>query len=124
MVVITDTAQSDITDAAGQFSIAEVIPGTYTAIKADAPSYLPAVCTAPAVSAPTTTLASVTLLSGDINDDDLVDIADAAAVGSSLGEIGSGLATDINRDEVVDILDIILVSINYGEGAQTWNCQP
>jgi hypothetical protein len=121
-VMLTDTAQNDITNAAGQFSIAAVIPGIYTSITADAPNYLPAVCNAPIVTAPATNLTTVSLLSGDVNDDDIVDIVDASSVGVALGETGTGLATDINRDEVVDILDIILVSVNFGEGAQTWDC--
>jgi hypothetical protein len=74
------------------------------------------------VTAPETTLATVTLKSGDVNDDDIVDIGDATAVGLDLGATGPGLTTNINRDSAVDILDIILVSINFGQGIQTWNC--
>jgi hypothetical protein len=74
------------------------------------------------VTAPETTLTTVTLKSGDVNDDDIVDIADATAVGLNLGTADPGLATNINRDSTVDILDIILVSVNFGEGIQTWNC--
>ncbi len=121
-VVVDDTGQSDTTDTTGQFSIADVIPDTYTSITADAAGYLPAVCTAPDVTAPDTVLAAVTLKSGDVNDDDVVDITDATAVGLDLGSTEPGLATDINRDGGVDILDIILVSISFGEGVQSWDC--
>ena len=122
VVTIDDSSQNATTDAAGNFSIADVTTGPHTSITVDAPGYLPAVCTAPIISAPTTSLAAVILRSGDVNDDALVDISDAAAVGINIGVSGSGLATDINRDGVVDILDIILVSVNFGQGSQTWNC--
>jgi hypothetical protein len=123
-VVISDTLQSDTTDATGNFSIADVSTGIHTAITADAAGYLSAVCSSPTVTAPTTILLPVTLLSGDINDDNLVDITDATAVGAAFGQTGPALAADINHDEIVDIFDIILVSINFGEiGPQVWTCQ-
>ncbi len=121
-ITIADSGQNGVTDAAGHFSITGVAVGAHTSITADAPGYLPAICATPVVSAPTTTLAAVSLRSGDVNDDNMVDITDAAAVGLKLGETGTGLSTDINRDNTVDILDIILVSINFGQGSQTWNC--
>jgi hypothetical protein len=121
-VILDGSSESGTTDAAGNFSIADVSPETYPAITADASGYLPAVCTDPTIIAPETTLASVLLLSGDINDDDIVNIDDATAIGASFGLTGSGLAADINRDDEVDIFDIILVSVNFGEGLQTWDC--
>ena len=121
-MTIDDSGQSDTTEATGLFSIADVVAGAHTSITADAPSYLPAVCTAPTITAPETVLATVTLRSGDVNDDDFVDITDATAVGLSLGETSPGLSTNINRDGIVDVLDIILVSVNFGKGPQTWSC--
>ncbi|MFN8453864.1 MAG: carboxypeptidase regulatory-like domain-containing protein [Anaerolineae bacterium] len=115
---------SATTDASGNFSLTNVPAGTYTSVSADAPGYLPAVCNAPVVTAPLTTLANVTLLSGDINDDGVVNIVDGTTVGTSFGETGSDLPADLNRDGEVDIFDIILVSINFGQtGPQTWVCQ-
>ncbi|MBN1995775.1 MAG: hypothetical protein JW953_24025 [Anaerolineae bacterium] len=122
VVSVDDSGQSYTTGATGQFSIVDVTPGLHTSITADAPGYLPSVCTAPTITAPETILVTVALKSGDVNGDNIVDITDATAVGLSLGNTGPGLPTDINRDEIVDVLDIILVSINFGEGVQTWNC--
>ena len=121
-------ASSDTTDAAGDFSIADVPAGPYTAITADAAGYLPAVCLSPTVTISETVWSAVSLLSGNIVDDPppappIIDIADATAVGASFGATGPDLAADINRDLIVDIFDVILVSVNYGQvGPQAWDC--
>ena len=121
--VTIDGGQIGTTDTTGNFSIADVATGSLNSITADAPGYLPAVCTGLTVTTPDTSLTSVTLLSGDINDDKLVDITDATTVGASFGQTGSELPADITRDGMVDIFDIVLVSVNFGEeGPQTWNC--
>ncbi len=113
-----------MTDATGNFSMADVSAGMQT-ITADAPGYLSALCANVEVTAPATALAPVSLLSGDINGDDLVDVVDAAAVGTGFGQAGSDLPADITQDELIDIYDIVLVSVNYGEaGPQTWECAP
>ncbi len=122
-VTIDDTAQSDVTDASGNFTVTNVPAGAHSSISAQAAGYLSAACISPTLTASETTLETVTLLSGDINGDELVDVTDATTVGASFGATGSGLPADINRDDIVDIFDIILVSINYGEvGPQEWNC--
>ncbi len=115
---------SATTDTGGNFSILNVPEGPYTSVTADAPGYLPAVCNSPTITAPLTTLASIALLSGDVNDDGVVNILDGTAVGVAFGTTGSGLPEDVNRDGEVDIFDIILVSVNFGQGSQTWVCLP
>jgi hypothetical protein len=118
------TVLSGTTDANGNFAIADVPAGTLASISADADGFLPAVCTAPTASAPDTDLLPVTLLSGDVNDDNIIDITDATAVGVSFGETGPGLAADINRDGIVDVFDVILIAVNFGQvGPQAWTCQ-
>jgi outer membrane biosynthesis protein TonB len=127
-VTVDDSAQSDTTDADGNFSIADVTTGAHSSITADASNFLPAVCTGPSVTAPETALAPVTLLNGDIvvtdDSENIIDIADATAVGVSFGLTGPDLDADLNQDGVVDILDIILVSVNFGQGVQVWDCLP
>ena len=60
-------------------------------------------------------MATVTLLAGDINGDDHVDIFDLVTVGSQFGSTSpSPAAADINGDGVVDIVDIVLLAKNYG----------
>ena len=124
VVTVDDTAKSGTTDAAGNYAIADVTAGVHSSITADATGFLSAVCTSPTVTAPETNLLAATLLSGDVNDDDVVDITDGTAIGTNLGDSGPGLAADINQDEIVDVLDLILVSVNFGTtGPQEWVCQ-
>jgi hypothetical protein len=122
-VTVADSGQDATTAASGNFTISGVPSGSHSSITADAPGYLSALCTNPTITAPETTLNAVSLVSGDIDGDDVVDITDATAVGVGFGSTGPDLLADINRDEVVDIFDLILVSVNFGEtGPQTWEC--
>jgi hypothetical protein len=122
-VSLDENGPVSTTDATGNFSIADVAVGTLNYITADAPGYLSAVCTEVTVIAPETGLEAVSLLSGDIDDDDVVDITDATAVGASFGQTGQDLPADITQDGLIDIFDIVLVSVNFGQaGPQTWNC--
>ncbi len=123
-VTVDDSGQNAVTNSAGNFTITDVSTGAHASITADAVGYLPAVCTALTVAAPETNLLTAALLSGDVNDDNAIDITDAAAVGATFGNTGPGLPADINRDGVVDIFDIILISVNFGiSGSQAWTCQ-
>jgi hypothetical protein len=123
-VTVDDSGQNGTTNLDGYFSLAAVPVGSHSSITADAEGYLSAVCLAPSVTAPETTLLAVTLVSGDINGDEVVDIADATEIGVNFGATGPALAADINRDEVVDIFDLIPVGVNFGEvGPQAWVCQ-
>ncbi len=113
-----------LTDLAGDFSLDDITLGDYPDLVADAPGYLPAACASVAVADLETRLQPVTLLSGDINDDGVVDIADATAVGAKLGLTETETPADLNLDAVVDIFDIVLISYNFGkEGTQPWRCQ-
>lgn len=123
--VIFDEVNVGLTDRSGYFNVSNVSPDSVTTITVDAPGYLAARCTGVLVSPPDTALQNVSLLSGDINNDNLVDITDAAAVGASFGQTGTDLQADITHDDGVDIFDIVLVSVNFGaEGPQSWNCMP
>jgi hypothetical protein len=126
-IIVEDDEQSTgqvsaTTDDNGRFTLAEVSVGAYSAIKADASGYLPAVCTNPVIGQAETALTSTALLSGDIDDDDRVDVTDAVAIGLDFGANGSAVPADINRSGEVDVLDVILVGVNYGKGAQAWDC--
>lgn len=113
---------STTTSTGGSFSFTQVSQGTYPNVTADAPGYLPAVCPFLTVTVPEILLSAVTLLSGDLNDDNVVDIADATAIGANFGLTGSDLPVDLNRDQIIDVFDLILVSLNFGQGVQTWRC--
>jgi len=123
-VTLPETGQTTLTDSAGNFTLTEVAAGSYSAITADAPGYLSATCAELSVTAPETGLLPATLLSGDISNDDLVDITDATMIGLSFGQAGPAVEADLNRDEQVDIFDIVLVALNFGQaGPQPWLCQ-
>jgi len=116
-------AQTNMTTGASdQVKIERITTGGTTSITADAPGYLPAVCSGVTVSNPAAHLAAVKLLGGDVNDDDKINIFDMAIVGNHFGQTGPDLPADLNRDGIVDIVDLTLVSMNYGKGSQTWDC--
>ncbi len=120
-VLLQGTSFLAITDSSGNYSLSNVAEGTYATIEADAPGRLRAICTDKAVSAPITELNAVTLLSGDLNGDDLIDISDATTVGVDFGT--SNNRSDLNGDGTVNVLDLILVAKNYGtNGPSDWTC--
>ena len=124
MVTLNDGSSSDTTDASGNFSLTNITVSAPASITADAPGYLPAACTITVITSAETGLASVSLLSGDINSDLEVDISDATAIGASFGQTGTELTGDINLDTVIDIFDLVLVATNFGKtGPQEWICQ-
>jgi hypothetical protein len=66
---------------------------------------------------------AVTLIAGDVNGDNRVNIQDLAAMGSRFGlvPLPAQPCTDLNQDNVVNILDLSRAASNYGQqGPQTW----
>lgn len=114
------------TDVNGYFKFDAVPEYDKYIIEATAPGYLRALCPDFALTEPTT-LEPVTLLAGDINGDDAIDVLDATAIGIAFGQQsaseppGPYLATDLNRDGIVNVFDLILMAGNYGaEGEIAW----
>ena len=62
-------------------------------------------------SFPQGNLGTLTLLAGDVIQDNMVDIFDLAFVAELYGS--DDPRADINADRVVDILDLVLVAKNY-----------
>lgn len=66
---------------------------------------------------------TVTLIAGDINNDNRINIQDLSAIGSRFGQspLANQLCTDLNQDTTVNILDLSRAASNYGEqGPQDW----
>jgi hypothetical protein len=64
-------------------------------------------------------LGETTLVGGDTNGDDRIDVRDLSFVAYHMG--ASSTQTDLNRDGRVDILDLALVARNFGRsGPTTW----
>jgi hypothetical protein len=58
-------------------------------------------------------LGNITLLAGDINADNLIDIFDLAHMARFYGSSDS--QADLNGDGTVSILDLVLAAGNYGQ---------
>ena len=115
---------STVTDTNGNFTFEAVEAGSYTLI-ANSAGFLAATCTGLNHEGDTL-LANVTLLAGDIDDNGTIDIVDAVAIGSALGDAEPGQITDLNVDLIVDVLDLILMSVNFDQTSENnpWICQP
>ena len=112
------------TDTNGDFLINNAPADTY-AVTANSPGFLAATCTGVVHTTDAlTTLNEVTLLAGDINGDNVIDITDAVAIGAVFGSTDPEVA-DLNADGVVDILDLILMAANFGQDSagNPWVCQ-
>lgn len=121
-IQVEESGYTATTGSNGNFALTDVPATNGLSLKADAPGYLPARCTLPSLPEGELNLTGTALLSGDIDDDDVVDIADAVAIGVAFGGSGNGLPADINQSGEIDIFDVILVGVNFGEGIQNWDC--
>lgn len=118
----TNATHTSATDREGNFDIPELIAGNYN-IQADAERYLPS-CTSADISAEqVTTLSPATLRGGDVNDDEIINIADASLLTGVFGENAppADIRADINNDGVVNIQDFSILGGNYQlAGCQAW----
>jgi len=118
-----------ITASDGSWSFSNVPAGAYQ-VNIEMERYLDAekgdLSSTVSVSAGgTTTLGKVKMLGGDANDDDHVDVSDAAIIGGQFGHSGGSITdqrADINNDAWVDILDLVLLGGNYDKyGPVPWS---
>jgi hypothetical protein len=93
--------------------------GTY-AVVATAPGFLSAAGAATLTSSGTTTLPDVTLLAGDIDENDVIDQLDALTIGMNYNS-DDPPAADLNNDGIINVLDLELLAANYREtGPTVW----
>jgi hypothetical protein len=100
----------------GAFSINNVLSGTYT-IQADAAGHLPAVGTVTVNSGAAVAMPTVTLLAGDLNNDNLaIDQSDADLLSSVYGANASSLPSEIDLDHngTIGLNDLNLLANNFG----------
>jgi hypothetical protein len=94
----------------GTFSIS-VLPGTYT-VTATADGFLGAQGSATLTSANTSTLPTITLLAGDIDNNNVIDQFDALTIGMSYNS-STPTAADLNNDGIINVLDLEALAKNY-----------
>ncbi len=111
-VTVTSASGAQVqTDAEGNFSLAGQGP-----ITVQHPGYLGAVAdTAMAGQSGTegNSLGSITLLAGDLNQDNVINIFDLALIASQLDT--QNTISDLNADGTVNIMDVALIASNFGQ---------
>ena len=114
-----------LTESNGDFVISDAPADTYT-ITANSSGFLAASCADVVHAADAlTSLDSISLLAGDIDDSGNIDVTDAVAIGSVFGSTTPGEVADLNADGVVDVLDLVLMGVNFGltSVGNPWVCQ-
>ena len=102
----------------GTFSV-NAPPGDYSVV-AEAPGFLDAEGPATLVDGATTTMATISLLAGDIDGNLVIDQFDAMTIGMSYNT-ASPDAADLNADGVINVLDLELLAANYrATGPTAW----
>lgn len=122
-IVVTDAqGQQAQTQANGSFTIAGSGPLTF-----EYPGFLSAqsdpepAALSQSSDFQTTNLGTITLLAGDVNDDNMIDILDLAYIANKYGST-DGLA-DLDGSGQVDILDLVLAANNYNVSGPLTNWQ-
>ncbi len=106
----------------GSFTFANVPAGIYT-ITADAAGYLPAQGVVGVMPGNTLTQSTLTLVNGDLNNDNLIDANDTAMLSSTYGRSSANLPPelDVNLDGRIGLSDLRIVSANIGQvGPALW----
>ena len=98
-------------NGSGGFTIPDVLTGTYD-IALKHGTWLRKVRPSQVVAGPTTSGVNFTLVNGDVNDDNSVDISDLTLVLTSFG--GTMGPADLNRDGSIDLSDLNIVLTNFG----------
>jgi len=102
----------------GTFSLTAAA-GTYTVI-ATASGFLNAQGPAVITAGETSTKATVSLIAGDIDGNDVIDQYDAMTIGMSYNT-ASPDAADLNADGIINVLDLEILAANYrASGALNW----
>jgi murein DD-endopeptidase MepM/ murein hydrolase activator NlpD len=115
----SDTLVASVTaNPDGTFSL-NASAGTYT-IRATASGFLRAQGPVTITAGNGTTKATITLLAGDIDGNDVIDQFDAMTIGMNYNA-ATPSAADLNNDGVINVLDLELLAGNYREmGPLAW----
>jgi len=102
----------------GTFNL-EALPGDYTII-ATASGFLSAQGSVTVTSGAASTMPTISLLAGDIDNNGVIDQYDAMTIGMSYNTADPASA-DLNNDGVINVLDLELLAQNYRQtGPTAW----
>jgi hypothetical protein len=115
--LVNGTVATTMTDSWGDYGFDDVISGLYD-LSFEHDMYLSAELTGCAVAGGVTNyLPAVTLLAGDLNNDEVIDILDLSFCAFHFNEVYAD--ADANADGIVDIFDIVLIGKNFGQTGPT-----
>jgi hypothetical protein len=113
------TAQT-VTDAAGAFALPNLIPGSYR-LDAGAAGYLSRWTEFTLAEGQILSLPATMLVVGDTNQDNTIDLSDAALIASNFDSPATVLEADINRDGWIDVKDLAMIGADFGRsGPLPW----
>ena len=115
----TDTLITSVTaNVDGTFSLTAPA-GAYT-VRATATGFLNAEGPATLTGGSTTTMPTITLLAGDIDNNNVINQFDALTIGMNYNASAPS-AADLNNDGIINVLDLELLAQNYREtGPVVW----
>ncbi|MBN8618988.1 MAG: carboxypeptidase regulatory-like domain-containing protein [Anaerolineae bacterium] len=121
MLTLPDgTALQTTTDSSGSFSFPNLQPGTYR-VDAGTAGFLTAQATLNLSEGQVLTLSPATLVAGDTNFDNIIDLTDAALIAANFDTQSNLAGADLNRDGVIDILDLTAIGAFFGlSGPVNW----
>jgi len=124
VVVLTlpdGTSQQTMTDAAGNFAFANLAPGNYR-VDAGVVGYLSSQTTFTLNQDQNLVLPSAMLVGGDTNQDNKIDLTDAALIAANFDSSSIVAGADLNHDGIVDIRDLTAIGAFFGlSGPTQWN---
>jgi PKD repeat protein/murein tripeptide amidase MpaA len=103
------------TDVTGLYTF--TVPAGVYQLTIEFPQYLDAARSLNLLTGDSTALGSVTLLAGDVNDNDKINIVDLALIGAhydlNAGDPGWDARADLNNDGTVNLQDLVLAAGNF-----------
>jgi hypothetical protein len=123
-----DGVEVGVTSADGTFQITDIAPGTHT-LEARHAGYLSSATTVTVSGGQEVSIGETTLVAGDAEPDNTIDLADVLAAEAAFGQC-SGAAryapiADFNQNGCIDAFDVAVVLDNLGRvGPTRWVVGP